>query len=88
MPEAEFTKVSSKGQVVIPQDVRESLGLREGTPMTVVVQRNTVLLKKIELPMVKSWKEVTKPFRGAATKTGFTEHDLDKLIAEVRAVKR
>lgn len=88
MAELEFTKVSSKGQVVIPQDIRESLGLEEGTPLAVAVRDSSVVLKKIELPKVKSWGEVAKPFRTAAKKAGFTESDLGELIAEVRALKR
>lgn len=88
MVNVEFTRVSSKGQVVIPQDIREELSLEEGTPLAVAVQNMTVVLKKIELPKIKSWKEIAKPFRIAAAESGFTEQDLDKLIAEVRAAKK
>ena len=88
MPELEFTKISSKGQVVIPQDIRESLGLEEGTPLAVAVRGSSVVLKKVELPKVTSWKEVAKPFRAAAKEAGFAESDLNELIAEVRAFRK
>lgn len=87
MSEVEFTKLSSKGQVVIPQDIRRELHLKEGTPFAVEVQKGTILLKKIELPRVKTWSEVTRPFREAAKKANFTREDLDRLIAEVRRKK-
>jgi len=87
MVDFEFTRASSKGQVVIPQDIREELGIKEGTPFAVAVQDRTIVLKKIELPKV-SWREATKPFRVAAAKSGFTKEDLDKLMAEVRVSKR
>ncbi len=81
----QFTHLSSRGQVVIPQEVREELGLEEGTPFAVTVQREGVLLKKIELP--KSWDKTTKPFREAAKKSGFTEYDLEEAIENVRKAK-
>lgn len=87
MSEVEFTKLSSKGQVVIPQDIRRELHLKEGTPFAVVVQKGTILLKKIELPRVKTWSEVTRPFRESAKKANFTREDLDRLIVEVRRKK-
>lgn len=86
--EVEFTKLSSKGQVVIPQDIRESLKLREGTPFAVITQDNAILLKKMDLPKIKTWKEVTKPFRKAAKKSGFTREDLARIIEEVRTTKK
>lgn len=79
-----FTKLSSKGQVVIPQEVREALHLKEGTPLAVIAQEDSILLKKIEMPKVKSWDEATSPFRKAAKKSRFTKEDLDKFIEELR----
>lgn len=86
--EVEFTKLSSKGQVVIPQDIRESLKLKDGTPFAVVTQDDTILLKKMNLPKIKSWKEATKPFKKAAKKSGFTREDLTRIIEEVRTTKK
>jgi len=33
---------------------------------------------------IKSWREVTKPFKGAAKKSNFSSNDLKKLIEELR----
>lgn len=38
-------KVSSKGQVVIPKDVREKLGIKPGTVLNVRVERNRIVLE-------------------------------------------
>ena len=84
MTEVEFTKVSSKGQVVIPQDIRESMKLKPGTHLAVIEQKDAILLKKIEMPKIKSWRAVTKPFREAAKKSGFTKADFDRIIEEVK----
>ena len=45
------TKVSSKGQVVIPKDVRERLGLTKGSRVKVVVEgKKIVMIPLIEPP--------------------------------------
>jgi len=41
------TKLSSKGQVVIPEDVRNDLGLTEGDRFVVIGQGDAVILKVI-----------------------------------------
>lgn len=84
----EFTKLSSKGQIVIPQDIRISMNLRGGTPFAVMKHDNTILLKKVEMPKISSWQEVAKPFRESAKKSGFTREDLDELIEEVRKTNK
>ncbi len=80
--ETEITKLSSKGQVVIPQQIREKLKLEEGTLFIVMTQNNTLCLKKIEIPKIKAWKEAVKPFREAVKKSNFTREDLDELIIQ------
>lgn len=84
--EVEFTKLSSKGQVVIPQDIRKDMKLKKGTPFAVTKQKDTIILKKMKFP--ENWEQVTSPFREAAEKSGFTQEDLNKLIKEVRKSKR
>ena len=44
------TKLSSKGQVVIPEDVRKELGLEPGAQFVVMGEGDVVILKKIEAP--------------------------------------
>lgn len=83
-----FTKLSSKGQVVIPLDMRKHLSLKEGTPLAIVTQDDTILLKKMEIPKIKTWKEVDMPFREAAKKSEFTKEELDNLIREARKSRK
>lgn len=42
--------MSSKGQVVIPLDVRTRLGLKEGEKFAVMGEGDTVVLKRISMP--------------------------------------
>lgn len=44
------TKLSSKGQVVIPEVIREQLHLKEGDQFVVIGQGDTVIFKRITPP--------------------------------------
>ena len=48
-----ITKISSKGQVVIPQDLRKKLNIEEGETLSVSSQGNLIVLKKIEKGMTQ-----------------------------------
>lgn len=79
-----ITKISSKGQVVIPSEIRERMDLQEGNLLIISDTDGSICMKKIELPKIKSWKEATKPFREAAKKSNFSNDDLKKLVEESR----
>jgi len=79
-----ITRISSKGQVVIPFEIREKMNLEEGNLLIISDSDNSICMKKIELPKIKSWKEATKPFREAAKRSNFSNDDLKKLIEESR----
>ena len=85
MGEVEFTKTSSKGQVVIPQAIREKLGIEEGTPFAVWSKGDEILMKKMSVPSKKTWEEVTAPFRAIARERKITVDDINIAIRRVRA---
>ncbi len=43
-----FAKLSSKGQLVIPKEVREALGLRPGTTLRVVAKEGRIILEPLK----------------------------------------
>ncbi len=85
MNAVELTKLSSKGQVVIPQHVRDALGLKEGETFAVIGKDDTIILKKVHVP---SSQEVfdhlhTWGVRFAQQK-GLKEKDLQETIKRSR----
>ena len=50
MPILEVTSLSSKGQVVIPNEIREKMHLEPGTKMIVIQDGDNILLKPIKAP--------------------------------------
>ena len=46
--EIEFTKASSKGQIVIPTKIRKRFNIDEGSILAVAAQNDLIVLKKID----------------------------------------
>ncbi len=82
MVEASTTKVSSKGQVVIPANVRKAANLRKGEKILAIAIDDTVVLKKI---FDKSFQDTLKPVWDKVRKLGLTEEDVNACIEEARA---
>ena len=80
--EASTTKVSSKGQVVIPVNVRKAAGLKEGEKVLVIALGNTIILKRI---VDKTFEETVKPIWSRMRQIGLMEEDVYGLIQEAKA---
>ena len=50
MANVSTTKMSSKGQVVIPENIRKQLNLKAGAQFVVVGEKDVVILKNIAPP--------------------------------------
>lgn len=82
MVEASTTKVSSKGQVVIPANVRKAANLKKGEKLLAIAINDTVILKKI---IDESFEEAMKPVWTRVRQMGLSEEDINALIDEARA---
>jgi AbrB family looped-hinge helix DNA binding protein len=80
--EASTTKVSSKGQVVIPANVRKAASLKKGEKLLAIAIDDTVVLKKI---VDKSFEETLTPVWKRVRQMGLSEEDIGALIEEARA---
>ena len=82
----ELTKITSKGQVVIPQRIRKELRLEEGSSMVVSSLGNLVLLKKVTFKDPRDeFKELTKRGQAFAQSKGIKdEDDVVKIIQRGR----
>lgn len=56
----ELTRTSSKGQIVLPKDVRAKLHIKKGTMFAMQVKNKVILLKKIDNPVLKEDLETLK----------------------------
>ncbi len=78
------TKLSSKGQVVIPEEIRSRLGLEPGDQFVVVGEGDVVVLKTLDAPDPAEFAEVIAKARASAEAAGLTEEDVRAVIQEVR----
>jgi len=81
------TRMSSKGQVVIPEEIRDRLGLRSGTQFVVVGNRDVVILKAISAPSMKEFDNLIAQARQQARRSGLRKSDIDAAVAKVRGRK-
>ena len=88
---AETIKMSSRGQIVIPQDIREELKASEGTIFSVVSAKDAIILKKIPTPskedLMKELGAIALEGRKRAEKLGIKEIDVPELVHRARKSK-
>jgi AbrB family looped-hinge helix DNA binding protein len=78
------TTMSSKGQVVIPEAVRNEMGLEAGVQFIVISQGDAVMLKKLSKPPIEEFTALHERLRRKARAAGLTRKDIAKEIAKVR----
>jgi len=82
------TRLSSKGQVVIPESIRESLHMETGTQFVVIGLDDTIVLKSITPPPVSKFKSLLAKAEKAAKSAGLKKTDVDTAISQVRKAKK
>ncbi len=81
------TKMSSKGQVVIPEDIRKKLKLETGAQFVVMGEDDVVILKAIKPPSMSDFNTLIAKARNQGKKAGLKQSDITAAIAKARAGK-
>ena len=83
------TKMSSKGQVVLPEALREMNGWGVGTAFTLMMYKGSLIMQPIRTPteseLVAEFDEAFEESRRQAREAGMTPADVRRVIAEVRS---
>ena len=79
------TRMSSKGQVVIPEEIRRELKLKPGSQFVVVGGNGVVVLKAISSPSMEEFEGLIAEAQKRARKAGLRSIDIRTAIAKVRA---
>ncbi|MBI2550015.1 hypothetical protein HYV83_02440 [Candidatus Woesearchaeota archaeon] len=86
--EMKTTKMSSRGQVVIPENVRAVVSASEGTLFAVVGSSDTIVLKKIGMPskeaLIKDLEKIAHEGRKRLESKGLRESDILGMVQRAR----
>ena len=79
-------KVMAKGQITIPKDFRDALGINVGDRVTLIKRANEVVMMNAAVYAMKMLQEGMK---GEAEKAGFySDDDVVNMIMEMRAEEK
>lgn len=81
------TRMSSKGQVVIPESIRKRLDLKEGVQFLVVGDDDVVILKVVTPPNMNEFDALIKQAHKQAKEAGLKSKDITSAVAKARSHK-
>jgi AbrB family looped-hinge helix DNA binding protein len=84
MSEPATTRLSSKGQVVIPEEIRNRLRLKPGAQFLVLGDRDVVILKVIHSPNMAEFDQIVGRARKAAKRAGRKTRDVASAVRAAR----
>lgn len=84
MEKLEVTSLSSRGQIVIPQEIREDMDLKGGEKFVVVGEEGTIILKKLEMPSFKGFEKLLKKTQSFSREKGLKSKHLREAIKRTR----
>lgn len=78
------TRLSSKGQLVIPEEIRNEMDLHPGDQFLVVAAKGVMILKAIKKLDMSQYHELITRTRRLAKTLGLKEQDLSRVIKAAR----
>jgi AbrB family looped-hinge helix DNA binding protein len=78
------TRLTQRGQVVIPRAVREQLGLTKGAGFAVVATENTIVLRRLDEPVAAEFDAVVGALRRQAKAAGIRPTDVEEAVEQAR----
>ena len=87
MENVSTTKMSSKGQVVIPENIRKQLNLSAGSKFIVVGEKDVIILKNIAPPSLDEFKGLIAEARKKGKQAGIKKTDINDAILKARGKK-
>jgi AbrB family looped-hinge helix DNA binding protein len=77
------TRMSSKGQVVIPEYIRKRLKLEAGSQFIVVAGKDAVILKTISPPSMDEFESMSRTARQQAIEAGMKRSDTNRASMKI-----
>jgi antitoxin PrlF len=81
----ELAKVTSKGQVTIPKEIREKLKLKKGDKVLFIEGKDGILITNASM---MEFKKAQAAFSAEAKKQNLTEEELNSVVKKIRQGSR
>ncbi|MGD0878818.1 MAG: AbrB/MazE/SpoVT family DNA-binding domain-containing protein [Anaerolineales bacterium] len=78
------TRMSSKGQIVIPEPIRKRLNLKTSTQFLVLGENDVVILKTITAPSMGDFDALIQQARQQARLAGLKRSDITRALSKAR----
>ena len=88
MANVSTTKMSSKGQVVIPENIRKQLNLKAGAQFVVIGEKDVVILKNIAPPSLDEFGALIAEARKKGKQAGIKKSDISDAVLKARGKKK
>lgn len=86
------TKMSSKGQVVLPEALRQTYGWGSGTAFTILAYKGSIIMQPLKTPtedeIAAEFEEAFAESRRQAKNAGMMPMDISNAISAVRSARR
>ena len=84
----EVLSVSSKGQIVLPVDIRKKMSIKEGDKLAAYALGDMIMLKPIDVPTEDDFKKSLDQAAAWAQKAGYEESDVNDIVKAYRKSKK
>lgn len=78
------TRMSSKGQIVIPESIRKQLNLKKGAQFVVMGKEDVVILKAISTPSMDDFENLIRLARQQAKNVNLKRTDIARAVKAAR----
>ena len=82
------TRMSSRGQVVIPEEIRTRYGWSSGMSFVVIGHADAIILQPVEMPDMSQFSALLSASREAAQNAGLTPRDIRRAIRSTRQSRK
>ena len=80
----EIGTVSSRGQVCIPNNIRDSMGLEDGSKVLFLLTNDSLVMKRVTS---QTFEELTRPLKEEMKKSRMKESDVVDIVHRFRKTR-
>lgn len=84
----EVLSVSSKGQIVLPMEIRKKMDIGAGAKLAAYAMGDMIMLKMISIPTESDFKKSLDEAAAWAKEAGYEESDVETIVKSYRKSKK